>query len=180
MFSIIVPVYNVESYVLDCLNSIKEQTYKEFEVIIVNDGSLDKSVNIINKFLIDNEDSRFKLYDKKNGGLSDARNYGASFANGKYLIFLDSDDYWDERLLSSINEELNNDSNLDLVRIPKRVVSENNKEISKDCVNEFHSLQGEQSFVILRTNKVTFETAWSYVIRLEYWKKNNFFFPVGK
>lgn len=180
MFSIIVPVYNVESYILDCLNSIKEQTYKDFEVIIVNDGSLDKSGDIINKFIIDNEDERFKLYNKKNGGLSDARNYGVNIATREYLIFLDSDDYWDTGLLSDIRNEWINNMDLEIIRIPKRFVSENKEEISRDNVNEFHSLSGEQAFVLLRENKITLETAPSYAIKLEYWRMKKYSFPVGK
>lgn len=180
MISIIVPVFNVEKYILDCLNSIKKQTYTDFEVIIVNDGSQDKSVEIINKFLIDNKDMRFKLYNKTNGGLSDARNYGTNLANGKYIIFLDSDDYWDEGLLKCIHDEVETYSNLEIIRIPKRFVSENKKEISKDKINEFHSILGSQAFILLRENRITLETAWSYAIKLDYWKENNYLFPIGK
>lgn len=89
--SIIVPIYNVESYLDKCLSSILNQTFGEFEVLLVDDGSTDKSPDICSKYV--NIDRRFKYIKKENGGLSDARNYGIANAQGKYLIFIDSDDY---------------------------------------------------------------------------------------
>ena len=91
--SVIVPVYNVEKYIEKCLESLVNQTLKDIEIIIVNDGSKDKSEKIINKFL-----SKYKnivYVEKQNGGLSDARNYGMKYAKGDYIAFLDSDDYVD-------------------------------------------------------------------------------------
>ena len=90
-FSIIVPVYNVEKYLKRCLDSIQNQTYDNFEVIIVNDGSPDHSQEIIDEYV--KHDDRFLSYQKENGGLSDARNYGVKYATGDYLLFVDSDDY---------------------------------------------------------------------------------------
>ncbi len=91
--SVIVPVYNVEKYIRKCLESLVKQTLKEIEIIIVDDGSTDNSVQIINEYMQNNEN--IKYYKKENGGLSDARNYGMQFATGKYIAFLDSDDYID-------------------------------------------------------------------------------------
>ena len=92
-FSIIVPIYNVEKYIEKCLQSIKDQTFKNFEVIMVDDGSTDNSNKIMKLF---EKDKRFKSYSKKNGGLSDARNYGIQYTTGDYLLFIDSDDYIDK------------------------------------------------------------------------------------
>ena len=89
-FSIVIPVYNVEKYIDKCLKSIINQTYDNFEVIVVNDGSPDNSQVIIDKYV--KKDKRFKSYEKKNGGLSDARNYGLEYISGDYLLFIDSDD----------------------------------------------------------------------------------------
>lgn len=88
--SIIVPIYNVEKYIDRCLKSIQNQTLKDIEVILVDDGSKDNSISIAKQYL---EDKRFKLYHKDNGGLSSARNYGMNYATGDYLAFIDSDDY---------------------------------------------------------------------------------------
>ena len=101
-FSIIVPVYNVEKYLEKCLESILNQTFKDFEAIIVNDGSTDNSQEIIDKYV--NKDQKiFKSFKKENGGLSDARNFGIERAKGEYIVFLDSDDYIDENLLNTLN-----------------------------------------------------------------------------
>ena len=103
-FSIIVPVYNVEKYVKQCINSILSQTYINYELILVDDGSTDSSGSICDSF---KNNKLIKVFHKKNGGLSDARNYGFKKAEGEYVIFLDSDDYWiDNDFLSNINKML--------------------------------------------------------------------------
>ena len=89
--SVIVPIYNAELYLEQCLESIKNQTYKNFEVIMIDDGSTDKSQEICKKF--SNSDKRFKLICQKNSGVSAARNKGISEATGKYIYFCDSDDF---------------------------------------------------------------------------------------
>lgn len=180
MISIIIPVYNVERYIVKCLESVKNQTYSNFEAIIVNDGSTDKSRDLIKKFVYDSKDKRFNLIDKPNGGLSDARNHGVKYAKGDFLIFLDSDDYWDKGVLMAIKNEFNKDNNLEIVKFPKRIVDEREKEISVDRVDIFHSMNGEKAIEILRNNKITFETAWLYMFKMEYWKKNNYMFSIGR
>lgn len=88
--SIIVPVYNAEKYIEKCVNSLTSQTYKDIEIILINDGSTDSSLKICEKF--ERVDSRIKLYSKENGGVSSARNLGISKCKGKYICFVDSDD----------------------------------------------------------------------------------------
>lgn len=97
--SIVVTVYNIEKYIGKCLDSIKNQTYELFECIVVNDGSTDKSKDIIEEF---KKDSRFKIIDKINGGVSSARNIGIDTATGEYIIFVDGDDYLDKDMLKHI------------------------------------------------------------------------------
>lgn len=89
--SVIVPIYNVEKYIGKCLNSIRKQSFGDYEVLLINDGTPDNSMEIAKKFA--DKDSRFHIYNKKNGGLSDARNYGIARARGDFLVFIDSDDY---------------------------------------------------------------------------------------
>ncbi len=101
--SLIVPMYNVEKYIEDCLNSLKKQTLSDMEVILVDDGCTDHTVDIVEKYVTE-DPVRFKLVHKENGGLSDARNYGINYAQGKYIAFLDSDDFVDE----TIYEDLSN------------------------------------------------------------------------
>lgn len=88
--SVIVPVYNVEGYLNECLDSLLNQTFKDFEVICVNDGSTDKSLDILNDYA--QRYSNFHVFSKENGGLGSARNCGLKHAQGDYIIFLDSDD----------------------------------------------------------------------------------------
>ena len=89
--SVIIPVYNVEEYIRECLTSVVNQTLKDIEIIVVNDGTEDQSIERI-KDIITN-DIRIKLINKENGGLSSARNVGITNACSEYLLFLDSDDY---------------------------------------------------------------------------------------
>jgi len=94
--SIIIPVYNVESYVGDCINSIKSQTFTDFEAIIVDDGSMDSSIEICKN--LTNGDSRFIILHKENGGLMSAWKYGLIHASGDYIGFVDSDDWIDSTM----------------------------------------------------------------------------------
>ena len=105
--SVIVPIYNVEKYLNRCLDSLVNQTLKDIEIILVNDGSTDGSKDIAKTY--EKEYQNVKLYNKKNGGLSDARNYGLKYATGKYVAFIDSDDYADitlyEKMYKKAEEE---------------------------------------------------------------------------
>lgn len=91
LVSIIIPVYNGEKYIEDCIKNLKEQTYRSFEAIFVNDGSKDNSLELLQKFT--SGDPRMHVYSKENGGASSARNYGLKLAQGKYIGFIDVDDY---------------------------------------------------------------------------------------
>ena len=92
LVSFIVPVYNVEKYLEECVNSLRQQTIKDVEIILVDDGSSDGSSAICDNF--EKIDKRVKVIHKINGGLSDARNVGLNIAQGDYVIFIDSDDFW--------------------------------------------------------------------------------------
>lgn len=100
LVSLIIPVYNVEKYLQKALHSVENQTFKSFEAIIVNDGSTDGSLNIINEFVERN--SNFHLINQENAGLSAARNAGLSISKGEYIAFMDSDDYIHPDFLKSL------------------------------------------------------------------------------
>ena len=89
--SVIIPVYNAEEFLSECLNSVLEQTHQNFEIICVNDGSTDGSLNILNSWAL--YDKRIKIINQENQGQSAARNKGLDVARGKYIFFLDSDDF---------------------------------------------------------------------------------------
>ena len=98
LVSIIVPVYNVEVYILDCLNSIFAQDYTTIEVIAINDGSTDTSLEILNNYAA--KESRLKIITQNNKGLSGARNTGLDYASGEIIVFVDSDDIISPNLVS--------------------------------------------------------------------------------
>lgn len=89
--SIIIPVYGVEKYIKKCLESVLLQTFTDFECLVIDDGSTDNSINIAKEAVA--KDPRFIFLNKKNGGVASARNYGIKHAKGKYIAFIDSDDY---------------------------------------------------------------------------------------
>lgn len=98
-FSIVIPLYNKSAYIKKTLDSIKNQSYENYEVLIVNDGSTDNSKEVVESL---NLDSRFKLLDKPNGGAATARNYGVAHALYDYIAFLDADDYWEANHLANL------------------------------------------------------------------------------
>ena len=106
-YSIIIPVYNVEQYLSKCIESVLNQTYSNYEIILIDDGSKDDSGNICDALAKNND--FIKVIHKKNGGLSDARNVGLENSVGDYVIFLDSDDFWvDCNFLENISKLENN------------------------------------------------------------------------
>ena len=106
LISVIVPIYNAEKYLKRCIESIINQTYSNIEIILVNDGSLDKSIEICNKYA--KIDTRIKIINKENGGASSARNAGISISNGKYISFVDCDDYIEPELISKLLQNIDN------------------------------------------------------------------------
>ncbi|MBQ8535454.1 MAG: glycosyltransferase [Bacilli bacterium] len=168
-FSIIIPVYNVEKYIDGCLKSVMNQSYKDYEVIVVNDGTKDNSMDIVKNYDV-------KVIEQKNQGLSAARNTGVKHAKGDYLIFLDSDDSWNENLLEEISKSLKN--NPDVVRFQIQETYEDKDEVKPFNEQAFKGKNGVEAFETI-TNFHFIENAWCYAIRREYYKKNKFSFKVG-
>ena len=113
-FSIIVPVYNVEHYLKQCIDSIREQEYTNYECILVDDGSTDSSPKICDEY--SRIDPRVKVIHKKNGGASDARNRGLEIASGNYIFFVDSDDYlYNSGVLTTLYDVIQSNSNYDFI-----------------------------------------------------------------
>lgn len=125
-FSIIVPIYKVEKYLNKCVDSVLSQTFNNFELILVDDGSPDNCGKICENY--EKGDMRVKVVHKENGGLSSARNAGLDIATGKYIIFLDSDDYWDDNTaLEHIHKNLA-ETHADLILFPaKRFYEDENR-----------------------------------------------------
>lgn len=98
LVSVIIPVYNSELYLENCINNVLKQTYKNLQIIFVNDGSTDGSLEICQKI----NDDRIEVYSKENGGASSARNFGLKYRKGKYILFVDSDDYLKENAIEKL------------------------------------------------------------------------------
>lgn len=111
-FSVLVPVYNVEKYLPECLESLKNQTYKDFEIILVDDGSTDASGKICDEFKLENQN--VIVVHKENAGLISARRVGISYAKGDYCVFCDSDDFMELNALESISKVID-DNDVDLI-----------------------------------------------------------------
>lgn len=118
--SIIVPIFKVETYLRDCIDSVLAQTYKDFELILVDDGSPDSCPVICDEYV--KMDNRIKVIHKSNGGLSDARNCGLKLASGDYVIFLDSDDYYLSKDFLNAVVEGTNDGTVDAVFFQRTIL----------------------------------------------------------
>ncbi|MDS0900463.1 glycosyltransferase family 2 protein [Morganella morganii] len=152
--SVIVPVYGVEKYIERCLKSIQKQTFRNFECIVVDDGSLDNSIEIGRKAV--EGDNRFIFFCKQNGGLASARNFGLDRANGEFITFVDSDDY----------------VSVDFLEKPYRLLNEKNADIcifSAQCVDENYenikllssSYAHNKDDVLLSSGDILSLLAWS-------------------
>lgn len=132
LISIIVPVYNVAEYLQKCIESILDQEYKNFELILVNDGSTDSSFTICEKFA--SKEARIIIHNQENKGVSAARNVGLTLAKGKYICFVDSDDYIDPRYLSIMYRNLmSTDADISICSWTNYLVTKyrDNKDVSK-------------------------------------------------
>ena len=111
LISVIIPVYGVEKYIVQCLESVINQTYKNLEIIVFNDGTKDRSAEIAKEYAA--KYSRIKVYDFKNGGLSVARNRGLEIAIGDYISYIDSDDWLDKKMYETLlDAAMKNDADM--------------------------------------------------------------------
>lgn len=167
-FSIIIPVYNVEDYIGKCLDSVFNQTFNDYEVIVVNDGTKDNSMEIVKEYDV-------KIINQENMGLSEARNTGVKKAKGEYIIFLDSDDFIEKDLLKRINDSSKN--NPDIIRFQIEDY-ENNEVTNKYEEDSFNGLNGVEAFKRICSYHYI-ENAWAYAIRREYYIKEKYKFKKG-
>ena len=180
LISIIVPVYNVESYLRMCLDSIEHQTYSNIEVLLINDGSPDSSGEICQEYVA--RDSRFCYFEKENGGLSDARNYGIARAKGKFLTFIDSDDWVEATYIEDMYQAaLKNDSEIVVSNFAQFDVKENHYLIH--VWDDYYEVtyEGEElinKLPLLERRDYSFVTSWGILFKKELF--NNIKFPTGK
>lgn len=171
--SIIIPVYNAEKYIGKCLDSILNQTYKNIEVIVVNDGSTDNSEEIIKQYT-KNEKYNIKYFKNENRGVSFSRNFGVNYAEGDYIFFVDADDYLDEKLLYNIQNEM--EKGIDIIKFKAKKVDSKGTILEEIFVPSFDIISGEEAFEKLKYDDVLLDTIWSYVFKKEFYIQNNFKF----
>ena len=177
LFSIIVPIYNVERYLEQCIESVLAQDYQNYELILVYDGSPDNSIDICVKFA--KQYPNIIFIRKINGGLSDARNAGIKLARGKYLMFLDSDDYWDGTTILSDLQKIITENNPDVIFnylksvYPDKIV---NHYIKRDKLTGSF----QEDFQDLYQDGIYLGFAWTKVIKKEIILKNHLLFIKGR
>ena len=176
--SIIVPVYNVEKELTKCVNSLLNQTYKNIQIILVNDGSTDRSGKICEEFYA--KDHRIKYICKENGGLSDARNTGLKYVEGDYVIFVDSDDYIEKNTCEKLYLLLNKVENLDVITMNAiKVHSEGQTHIRHTSFAENIPVTGIEYMYNEFNKNSMLMAAWLNVYNVEFLKKNSLFFKKG-
>ncbi len=179
LISVVVPVYNVERYLDRCIESIVGQTYKNLEIILVDDGSPDNCGTVCDEWA--EKDARIKVFHKENGGLSDARNYGVSYSNGDYITFIDSDDYILPNYIEYLFTNLTNTQS-DISCCDFEVVYSKNPELSFDQTvnkNETKLLTGREACFNLHDYSVN---VYYVIAPCKLYKKNlvkNHPFPKG-
>lgn len=176
--SIIVPVYNVEVYLSNCIDSILNQTFRNFELILVNDGSTDKSLDICKHYK--NIDDRICIIDKKNGGISSARNAGLDIAKGEYIGFVDSDDYIHPQMYEILYKQIiKNKADISMCGF-KKISKFNKKELlGKFILNQEVEISNNEEavFKLGENDSVTYVVAWNKLYKKSLF--NNIRFKEG-
>ena len=175
-FSVIVPIYKIEKYLPECIESVQKQKYDDYELILVDDGSPDKCPEICDRYA--ENDEHIKVIHKKNGGLSAARNSGIEIAEGEYLIFLDGDDALSDDILAKLDSEFskNRDADILIGNVLHWIDGEetiyfNNRQLIK--YSKKHDIK-ELCEKYAERNAVLPWRAWQSVYRTDFIRKNNF------
>jgi len=171
-FSIIVPVYNIEKYICQCVDSILSQTYSNLEIILVNDGSTDNSLSILNDYA--KKDARIIIVDKKNGGLSSARNAGIDVCMGDYISFIDGDDWVAENMYATAYSSIREQGWVDLITF-----SFYNYYATKDIVVFSYKHEGCKTGMEFYAESNYYVNAWSKIYSAKRIKNGNYRFIPG-
>lgn len=180
-FSLVLPVYNVKPYIKRCVNSILEQKFENYEVILVDDGSTDGSSEICDQF--QEISGKIRVFHKKNGGLADARNYGMNEARGKYIIFIDSDDWISKNMLPFLYDHLEK-NNVEVLkygfqRVRDGVYGERIHSYFEEGIYDRKKIESDilpwivGPEILFDYKKNPIKSAWAHVYLLDFLKKNN-------
>ncbi len=171
LITIIVPVYNVEKYLDECLKSLSCQTFPDYEIICVNDGSTDGSRRILTEW--ESRIPYMRVIDRENGGLSAARNTGLETARGEYVVFVDSDDWVEPAMLSQLANEMNG---IDIICFACRRTDNNSYDILKPESNKGWDYYNQHA---LESRIVPFVCIWQRCYRREFLMANHLQFREG-
>ncbi|WP_052414711.1 glycosyltransferase [Paenibacillus sp. FSL R5-0345] len=180
-FSIIIPVYNVEKYLCQCIDSIIKQDYNNIEIILVDDGSPDLCPQICDDYAFKHEN--IKVIHKQNGGLSDARNVGILEAKGRYLVFVDSDDWLNHDALKIAQRAIDKYSNPDVLMSRIKIYQDDTNE-ETECLyyfdeDELNVKSAAETYEICTELPGFWASAWMFIVRREYLLEKNLFFVKG-
>ena len=168
-FSVIITAYNTENYIEKCLLSVFNQSYQNYEIIFVNDGSTDKTLQIAKKF----KNDKMLIINQTNKGVSYSRNIAVKKAKGDYILFLDSDDYYELELLEKLNNFIKNE---DVIKFNYKSIYKDKIVISKNI--SFKNLNGKAAITQLINSKIIFDMNCIYAFKLNYFKK--FKYEIGR
>lgn len=170
MISIIITVYNAEKTIERCLNSILENKYDNYEIVLVNDGSTDKTEEIVELFATD----KIKYFVKKNTGVADSRNYGIEKSKGDYITFVDADDYVTNDYFQGLDKYI--DKGIDIIKRKAIILEEKENKKQKIIGPTFEDCTGEDGFNQLCFKDIYMDTLWSYIVKKSLFINNNFKF----
>ena len=171
--SVIIAAYNIEKYIQRCIESVVNQSEREIEIIIVNDGSTDNTLNIINK--VNELDDRIIVINKKNQGLIEARKTGLKYANGEFILFLDGDDWLENNCIEELYKTAN-DKKADVVLYNAYMVYDDRKEIFDTFIEKFIDDIKKNPVKNLLLLNIS-PTIWSKFIKKSFIEENNIEFP---
>lgn len=172
-FSIIIPSHNGQEYISRCLNSIRQQTYSDYEIVFINDSSTDCTADIIHSNF---DFPNIKYYEVSFNDISKVRNYGLSKANGDAIIFVDVDDWIEKSLLEKLSII---DNGNDIIRYQGVMVDSDSNVCEKYITDEFYNFNGMEALNIFAREFEIYSPSWLYAYDFNFWEKNNFKFPVG-
>lgn len=174
--SIIVPVYNIEEYIEECIKSLINQEFNDYEIILVDDGSTDASGKIIDKYA---KYSNIKIVHKKNGGLSDARNAGIEASKGEYLMFIDGDDYLESKeCLKLLSNEINKNS-AEIIQYKKVYLFSNGKKKYESNIKKKYFQNKIEGLTELNRKGLVSVSACDKIVKAEIIKNNSLYFQKG-
>lgn len=180
LVSVVVPIYNVKDYLVDCINSIRNQTYMNLDIILVDDGSTDDSAQICDEMA--HQDERISIIHKDNGGLSDARNVGLKVSKGEFIIFIDSDDLISKTMIEEMVESIT-ENNADISACSFRTFEDSNDISFLDNLEMKTSVvEGKELVARLYRGEygdIAF-TAWNKLYKKRIFIENGIEYPIGK